>query len=98
MKSPSAAPQAVAQQQKPGWSVPLLLAGLAGIPLRLAGVRSWWALLWAPLLVLAVCAVVYEWRLLARSRWRMDPLQWVFLVLSHLGLAASLTAIGLATG
>lgn len=99
MNTPSAAPQAVEEQQrKPGWSVPLLLVGVAGIPLRFAGVWSWWALLWAPLLALAVCSVVYEWRLLVQSRWRMDPLQWAFLALSHLGLATSLTVMGLAAG
>ncbi|MEJ8643529.1 hypothetical protein WKI68_23420 [Streptomyces sp. MS1.HAVA.3] len=46
--------------------------------------------------VLAVGATVYEWRLLARSRWRMGLLEWVFLVITHLVIAASLaTVLGL---
>ncbi|MFF2193551.1 hypothetical protein [Streptomyces sp. NPDC058157] len=94
--SPPPPPQAATEQQKPGWSVPLLLSGLAGAALRLAEVWSWWALLWAPLLLLTICSAAYEWRLLAHGRWRMDTLQWAFLTLSHLGLAASLTAISLA--
>ncbi|MFB7980882.1 hypothetical protein [Streptomyces vinaceus] len=64
--------------------------------LRLGEVWSWWALLWVPLLVLAIGSLVYEWRLLARSRWRMGLMDWGSLVISHLGLAASLAAVWLA--
>ncbi|MCX4546449.1 hypothetical protein [Streptomyces sp. NBC_01565] len=97
MNTPSAAPHAAEEQQKPGWSLPVVLSGATGVVLRLGDVWSWWALLWVPLLALAVATAVYGWRLLARSRWRMDPLQWGFLALSHLGLVASLTAIWRAT-
>ncbi|WP_374774762.1 hypothetical protein OG756_19310 [Streptomyces sp. NBC_01310] len=86
----------VRELQKPGWSLPLLFLGLVSAVLHFGGVRSWWALLWAPLFVLAVGATVYEWRLLARSRWRMGPLEWVFLAITHLVIAASLaTVLGL---
>lgn len=97
MNSPSTTPQAGDEQQKPGWSLTVVLSGAVGIILRLSDVWSWWALLWAPLLALAVGSTVYNWRQSVRSRWRMDLRSWVFLALSHLGLAASLAVIWLAT-
>lgn len=81
------------KQEKPGWSLTALLLGAVNAVLTLGGVWSWWALLWLPLLAVGVGAVVYEWRLLARSRWHMGSLEWVFLVVAHVGLAASLAAV-----
>ncbi|MGW9083976.1 hypothetical protein [Streptomyces yangpuensis] len=61
--------------------------------LRLTDVWSWWAVLWAPLLVLAVGSAAHEWLLTARSQWRLSPMEWVFLVVAHLALAASLALV-----
>ncbi|KOU15698.1 hypothetical protein ADK52_34555 [Streptomyces sp. WM6372] len=97
MNTPSAASHAAEGQQKPGWFLTASLFGAANAVLGLADVWSWWALLWAPLLVLAVGSAAYEWRLSARSRWRMGPPERVLLAVSHIGCAASLTAIWLAT-
>ncbi|MFG2488461.1 hypothetical protein ACGFSI_37665 [Streptomyces virginiae] len=60
---------------------------------RLTEVRSWWALLWAPLFLLAVGATAYAWRATVRGRWRMGPMEWVFLVVTHLGLVLSLARV-----
>ncbi|MFK0050115.1 hypothetical protein ACIQU4_39630 [Streptomyces sp. NPDC090741] len=93
MNQPSAAPQSFQEKEKPGWSLLVVLFGVVTVLFRFTGVWSWWALLWAPAFVLAVGFMAYEWRLLARSRWRMSALEWVFLVGAHLGFAASLAAI-----
>ncbi|MFH8894490.1 hypothetical protein [Streptomyces sp. NPDC017949] len=58
--------------------------------LRLTDVWSWWAALWAPLFVLALGSAAYEWRLTARSHWRLGPAEWVLLAVAHLSLLASL--------
>ncbi|KMO96998.1 hypothetical protein ACS04_15085 [Streptomyces roseus] len=95
MDTPSV-PARAEDQQKPGWVLTALFFGVTCAVLRLGEVWSWWALLWVPLLVLAIGSLVYEWRLMARSRWRMGPLDWGLLVTSHLGLAAALAAVWLA--
>ncbi|MFD3760473.1 hypothetical protein [Streptomyces sp. NPDC058622] len=61
--------------------------------LRLADVWSWWAILWAPLFVLAVGSAAYEWLLTVRSRWHLGPMEWVLLVVAHLALATSLLLV-----
>ncbi|MEU9148136.1 hypothetical protein [Streptomyces sp. NPDC048349] len=96
MSTPSAAPRPAEAQEKPGWSLTAFLFGTVCAVLRLGGDWSWWALLWAPILVLAVGSAAYEWVLLARHRWRMGLLEWGFLVLSHLGFAACLGGLWLA--
>ncbi|WP_329391833.1 hypothetical protein OG625_40915 (plasmid) [Streptomyces sp. NBC_01351] len=71
----------------------MLLFAVVSAVLRFGGVWSWWALLWAPLFVVAVGFLAYEWRLLARSNWRMRALEWGFLVVAHCGFAVSLAGI-----
>ncbi|MFK0237702.1 hypothetical protein [Streptomyces vinaceus] len=95
MDTPSVPPRTAEEQRKPGWFPTSLLFGAVCAVLRFADSWSWWALLWAPLLVLALGATVYEWQLLARSRWRMAPVEWGLLAISHLGLAAALAAVWL---
>ncbi|GAA2656111.1 hypothetical protein GCM10010425_83650 [Streptomyces spororaveus] len=61
--------------------------------LRLTDVWSWWIALWAPLFVLALGSAAHEWRLTARSHWRLDPAEWVLLAVAHLSLLASLAMV-----
>ncbi|MFJ9551864.1 hypothetical protein [Streptomyces erythrochromogenes] len=61
--------------------------------LRFGGVWSWWALLWVPLLAVAIGCLVLEWQTLARNRWRMGVGGWLMLVVAHLGCAAALAMI-----
>ncbi|QES53006.1 hypothetical protein DEJ51_00960 [Streptomyces venezuelae] len=84
---------AVEQEEKPGWGLAVTLSAVLSLVLRLTEVRSWWALLWVPLFLLAVGCVTYEWRLTARSRWRMGPMEWVYLAVTHLGLLAALAKV-----
>lgn len=86
----SNSPISAQEQQKPGWILPVLLVGAVSAVLNFGGVWSWWALLWAPLFFIAVGTMGYEWRLLSHCRWRMNPLEWALLAVSHVGLAASL--------
>ncbi|MFD7833944.1 hypothetical protein [Streptomyces sp. NPDC059761] len=81
------------EKQKPGWSLTMLLFGAVNAVFAFTGVWSWWALLWAPLLAIGFGAMVYEWRLLTRNKWRMSAMEWVFLTMAHVGLAAILAAI-----
>ncbi|WP_219667382.1 hypothetical protein [Streptomyces bambusae] len=93
MSRTSAAPQSAQEQQKPGWTLVAFLVGAVCAVLRFVDIWSWWALLWAPLLAFAAAATAYEWRVLARQRWRMGPVEWVFLGLTHLGCVAALIAL-----
>ncbi|MFD7909624.1 hypothetical protein ACFV30_02705 [Streptomyces sp. NPDC059752] len=93
MNAPSGSPSAVKEEEKPGWGLPVTLFAVLALVLRLTDVWSWWAVLWAPLFVLAIGSVAYAWRLTARSRWRMGPMEWVLLVLTHLSLVAALARI-----
>ncbi|WP_314252326.1 hypothetical protein [Streptomyces sp. DSM 40907] len=90
--SPDLSP-AVKEEEKPGWGLAATLFAVLSLVLRLTDVWSWWAVLWAPLLVLGAGCVVYEWRLTARSRWRMGPMEWVLLVVTHLSLLAALARV-----
>ncbi|MEV6731357.1 MULTISPECIES: hypothetical protein [unclassified Streptomyces] len=81
------------EKQKPGWSLTVLLFGAVNAVLNFGGIWSWWTLLWGPLFAIGVGAMMYEWRLLAHSRWRMSSLEWIFLAVAHVGLAASLAAV-----
>ncbi|MET9959368.1 hypothetical protein ABZ128_09835 [Streptomyces sp. NPDC006326] len=81
------------EKQKPGWGVPVVVLGVVALLLRVVDVWSWWALLWAPLFLLALVLMAFEWRLLARSRRRMGGLDWVLMVVAHLGCAASLAVV-----
>ncbi|MFD9617260.1 hypothetical protein ACFWB2_08230 [Streptomyces virginiae] len=81
------------KQEKPGWGLPSTLFAVLSLVLRLTEVRSWWAVLWAPLLLLAVGTTAYAWRATARGRWRIGPMEWVFLVVTHLGLMLSLARV-----
>ncbi|WP_420077962.1 hypothetical protein ACN6AT_00440 [Streptomyces sp. JL4002] len=82
-------------QKKPTWSLMVVLTGAACAVLRFGGVWSWWALLWAPLLVATAGLMIHQWRLLARSHWRMGIVEWLMLVVAHLGCLA---AVGLIIG
>ncbi|MCJ1678525.1 hypothetical protein MTF65_14440 [Streptomyces sp. APSN-46.1] len=74
----------------------MLFFGAVFAILNHGGTWSWWALLWAPLLSIAIGSMAYEWRLLARRQWRMNALEWVFLVTAHVSLAALLAgALGI---
>ncbi|MFD4741842.1 hypothetical protein ACFWNQ_31365 [Streptomyces virginiae] len=68
------------KQEKPGWGLPSTLFAVLSLVLRLTDVRSWWAVLWAPLLLLAVGTTAYAWRA-------------TFLVVTHLGLMLSLARV-----
>ncbi|MCX4633343.1 hypothetical protein [Streptomyces sp. NBC_01443] len=81
------------KKPKPGWSLTVLLFGAVNALLAVGDIWSWWALIWGPLLAIGVGAVVYEWRLLTRSQWRMSSAEWMFLAIAHVGLAASLAAV-----
>ncbi|WP_158710179.1 hypothetical protein [Streptomyces katrae] len=81
------------EKQKPGWSVTVLLFGAVNAVLNFGGIWSWWALLWGPLFAIGAGAVVYEWRLLTRNQWRMSRLEWMFLAIAHIGLAAALAVV-----
>ncbi|MGW7327184.1 hypothetical protein ACWGIU_00835 [Streptomyces sp. NPDC054840] len=93
MNASSGLSTAVEKEEKPGWGLPAALFTVLSLVLRLTEVRSWWAFLWAPLFVLAVGTVAYEWRVTARSRWRMGPMEWVLLLVTHLGLLSSLARV-----
>ncbi|MFE2726662.1 hypothetical protein [Kitasatospora sp. NPDC059327] len=82
--------EATSTRQKPGWFLAAALTGALNAVLASGPAWSWRACLWTPLLVLAVGCAAYEWRLLALGRWRMSPLDWGLLTVTHLGLAASL--------
>ncbi|MGW3327387.1 hypothetical protein [Streptomyces virginiae] len=73
--------------------MPSTVFAVLSLVFRLTEVRSWWAVLWVPLFVLAVGATAYAWRVTARGRWRMGPMEWVFLVVTHLGLVLSLVRV-----
>ncbi|MFD0266339.1 hypothetical protein ACFVGY_07065 [Streptomyces sp. NPDC127106] len=75
--------------------MPAFLFGVVCVLLRLTDVWSWWALLWTPVLLLAVGTTVCEWRLSAHPRWQMGILEWLSLIIAHVGLAASLFVIWL---
>ncbi|MFB6825398.1 hypothetical protein ACFCXA_27895 [Streptomyces virginiae] len=81
------------KEEKPGWGLPSTVFAVLSLVLRLTEVRSWWAALWAPLFVLAIGVTAYAWRITARLRWRMGPMEWVFLVVTHLGLLLSLARV-----
>ncbi|MFJ6478884.1 MULTISPECIES: hypothetical protein [unclassified Streptomyces] len=93
MNVSSGLPSAVKEEEKPGWGLAVTLFAVLSLVLRLTDVWSWWAVLWAPLFVFAVGSVAYEWRLTARGRWRMRPVEWVFLGVTHLSLVAALARI-----
>ncbi|MFB6557660.1 MULTISPECIES: hypothetical protein [unclassified Streptomyces] len=96
MNASSGSPSAVkeeGEEKKPGWGPSVMYFAVLALVLRLTDVWSWWAVLWAPLFVFAVGSVVYEWRLTARSRWSMGPMEWVLLAVTHLSLVAALTRI-----
>ncbi|MFD7781885.1 hypothetical protein ACFV4Q_02030 [Streptomyces nojiriensis] len=99
MSAPSGSSSAVEEkqkekeQEKPGWGLTVTLFAVLSLVLRLTEVRSWWAVLWGPLFVLAVGSAAYAWRLTARGRWRMGPMEWVFLVVAHLSLVAALARV-----
>ncbi|THA27990.1 hypothetical protein [Streptomyces sp. A1547] len=80
-------------KQKPGWSVAVLLFGAVNAVLNFGSAWSWWALLWGPLFAVGAGAVAYEWRLLPRNQWRMSRLEWMFLAIAHIGLAAALAVV-----
>ncbi|MFE2729153.1 hypothetical protein [Kitasatospora sp. NPDC059327] len=90
MNTLSPPPEAISKGQKPGWFPAAALTGGLNAVLASGTAWSWRAWVWVPLLLLAVGCTVYEWQLLARSRWRMNPLDWGLLTVTHLGLAASL--------
>ncbi|MFJ7127393.1 hypothetical protein [Streptomyces sp. NPDC098101] len=97
---PAAAPEDGAEggaegAEKPGWYLASLFAALACVVLRFGGVWTWWALLWVPLLLLAVACGVDNWRLMARHRPRLGAYEWFVLVTTHLGVA--LAAVRIAT-
>ncbi|GHE75232.1 hypothetical protein GCM10018785_49520 [Streptomyces longispororuber] len=80
-------------EEAPGWLPAVFLFGVVCVVFRFGGVWSWWALLWAPLLAAALGVTVYEWRLLARSRWRMPVTEWCLLAAAHAGCAAALGVV-----
>ncbi|WP_158781335.1 hypothetical protein [Streptomyces sp. NRRL S-237] len=43
--------------------------------------------------MLALGSAAYEWRLTARSHWRLGPAEWVLLAVAHLSLLASLAMV-----
>ncbi|MFB6808694.1 hypothetical protein [Streptomyces sp. NPDC056387] len=94
MNTPSAVPRAGGTEQKPGWFLTAALVGALSLLLRLTDTWSWWAFLWAPLLGLAIGSATYEWRLTARSRWRMPPVEWLLLIAAHLSLGIALADVG----
>ncbi|MEV8316165.1 hypothetical protein AB0Q95_18530 [Streptomyces sp. NPDC059900] len=81
------------EAEAPGWFPAVFLFGVVALVFRFGGVWSWWALLWAPAFAIAVGISVYEWRLVARNRWRMSGGEWVLLAVAHAGCAASLAVI-----
>ncbi|MFF4448447.1 hypothetical protein [Streptomyces sp. NPDC001502] len=93
MNASPALSSAVEEEEKPGWGLAVTLFAVLSLVLRITEVRSWWAVLWAPLFVLGLGCVAYAWRLTARSRWSMGPMEWVFLVVAHLSLVAALARI-----
>lgn len=93
MNASSGLPHAVKEEEKPGWGPAMTYFAVLALVLRLTDVWSWWAVLWAPLFVLAVGSVAYEWRLTARNRWRMRPMEWMLLAVTHLSLVAALARI-----
>ncbi|MFI6149313.1 hypothetical protein [Streptomyces sp. NPDC051109] len=94
MNTSSAVPRAGQREQKPGWFLTATLIGALSLLLRLTDTWSWWTFLWVPLLGFAVGSATYEWRLTALSRWRMPPVEWVLLIVAHLGLGTSLAVVG----
>ncbi|WP_158708740.1 hypothetical protein [Streptomyces bikiniensis] len=82
-----------ADAEKPNWYVTGLLAAIACAVLRLGGVWSWWALLWAPLLLFAVALGAHDWRLMARHRPRLGAYERFVLVTAHLGVAVAVARI-----
>ncbi|MCX5071224.1 hypothetical protein OHA84_35250 [Streptomyces sp. NBC_00513] len=80
-------------EEKPGWAVPVLLFGVIAAIFGRGGVWTAWALLWAPLFGAAGASVAYEWRLLRRGYRYMSALQWILLIVAHLGFVYLLTGI-----
>ncbi|MER6316463.1 hypothetical protein ABT237_22215 [Streptomyces sp. NPDC001581] len=95
MNNSSTAENSNDSRQTPTWSLMVVLTGAAGTVLHFGGVWSWWILLWIPLLATTVGCIVYEWRVLARNHWRMGIIEWLMLVVAHLGCVA---AVGLILG
>lgn len=79
--------------ETPGWFPAVFLFGVVALVFRFGSVWSWWALLWAPAFAIAVGIAAYEWRLVARNRWRMPAGEWALLVVAHAGCAAALAVI-----
>ncbi|MFB7027568.1 MULTISPECIES: hypothetical protein [unclassified Streptomyces] len=79
--------------EKPSWYLASLFAAIACAVLRLGGVWTWWALLWVPLLLLAVAFGVDDWRLMARPRPRLGAYGWFALVTAHLGVTVAAARI-----
>ncbi|WP_405787216.1 hypothetical protein OG753_04150 [Streptomyces sp. NBC_00029] len=77
----------------PSWSLPVPLTGATCAVLHFGGVWTWWALLWAPLLVATVVCIAYEWRATARTHWRMGFGAWLLLTVAHLGCVAALALL-----
>ncbi|MFD9036432.1 hypothetical protein ACFVZW_35645 [Streptomyces sp. NPDC059567] len=78
---------------KPAWSLMVLLTGAACAVLGFGAAWSWWALLWAPLLLLAVAFTIREWRVMAGNHWRAGVLEWFLLAVAHLGMVAAVALI-----
>lgn len=89
VNKPPAAARSGEGQEKPGWSLTVVLVGAVSAVLRLTDTWSWWALLWAPLFIVAARLTAYEWRSLLRNGWRMNPPAWLVLIAAHLGFVAS---------
>lgn len=82
-----------ADAEKPSWYLTSLLVAIVCAVLRFGGVWSWWALLWAPLLLFTVALGVHDWRLMARHRPRLGAYEWFVLVTAHLGVAVAVARI-----
>ncbi|MGW2543617.1 hypothetical protein ACWC5I_22770 [Kitasatospora sp. NPDC001574] len=91
-------PVSTSKRPGPGWFPAAALTGALNAVLASGTAWSWRAWVWVPLLVVVVGCTLSAWRLMSRGRWRMNPMDWALLAVTHLGLAASLAfAAGLRT-